>query len=48
MGEQKIGDTLVGINLIFHAGKTVALIFVYLDVDGPAPPFDGIDNLLRF
>lgn len=48
MGQQKIGDALVGINLIFDAGKAVPLIFINLDVYRSPTFFDGIDDLLRF
>ncbi len=45
---QKIGDALISVDLIFHAGKAVALVFVNLVVDGSAALLDGIDHLLRF
>lgn len=48
VGQEEVGDSLVGIDLIFHAGEAVAFVFVDLIVDGPAALFDGIDYLLRF
>ena len=47
MRQQKIGDSFVGVNLIFHAGEAVAFVFVDLVFDRSAALLDRIDNLLR-
>ncbi len=43
---QKVGDTLVGVNLVFYAGEAVALVFVNLEDCGSAVFLDGVGDLL--
>ena len=45
---QEVGDTFVGINLIFHPRKSMAFVFVDFQLNYPAALLDGIDHLLGF
>lgn len=46
MCKQKIGNTLVRVDLIFHARKAVPFVFVDLRINRAATFLDGLNDLL--
>ena len=48
MGFQEVGNSLVGVNLVFDFREAVAFIFVDFVFDYAAAFLDRIDYLLRF
>ncbi len=45
---EKVSDTFVGVNLIFHSREAVAFVFVDFVLDYSATFLDRVHYLLRF